>query len=182
MAAVIRLIGALLSVVALATASGEGVAPMQIQAPAYTADLHIPARFTCDGADISPPLKWTNIPPGTKSLALILDDPDAPDPAHPRMTWVHWVVYDIPPDVTGLGEDASGKGLPAGARQAVNDFKRTRYGGPCPPIGEHRYVHKLYALDIVLPDLGPSAGKSALEDAMAGHVLAEAKLIGHYKH
>jgi Raf kinase inhibitor-like YbhB/YbcL family protein len=117
------------------------------------------------------------VPAGTRSLALIVDDPDAPDPAAPRMTWVHWVLYNLPPDLTGLPEGAA---LPPGARAGTNDFRRTRYGGPCPPIGRHRYFFKLYALDTVLPDLG-AVTKSGLEQAMQGHVLAQAVLMGTYQ-
>jgi hypothetical protein len=119
------------------------------------------------------------VPTGTRSLALIVDDPDAPDPAAPRMTYVHWVLYNIPPDCTGLPEGVTAAQLPAGTREGLNDWKRTGYGGPCPPIGRHRYYHKLYALDTVLPDLGRTT-KSALLAAMAGHELARAELMGTY--
>jgi len=136
-------------------------------------------RYTCQGGDISPPLSWSGAPAGTKSYALILDDPDAPDPKAPQMTWVHWVLYDIPANANALAEGAA-KSLPAGTREGVNDWKRTGYGGPCPPIGRHRYFHKLYALDAVLPDL-QNPGKAELEAAMKGHVLAEAQLVGTYQ-
>ena len=138
----------------------------------------IPPKYTCQGADASPPLSWSGVPVGTKSLALIVDDPDAPDPAAPKMTWVHWVLYNIPPTVKELPEAV--QTLPAGTLEGLNDWHRTGYGGPCPPIGRHRYFHKLYALDIVLPDLGHPT-KAQLEKAMAGHVLAEAQLIGTYQ-
>jgi Raf kinase inhibitor-like YbhB/YbcL family protein len=138
----------------------------------------IPAVHTCDGADTSPALSWSGVPPGTKSLALIIDDPDAPDPAAPKMTWVHWVLYNIPPQATQLA--AAAKELPAGTKVGVNDFKKNAYGGPCPPAGRHRYFHKLYALDTVLPDLG-HASKAQLEKAMSGHVLAKAELVGTYQ-
>ena len=141
----------------------------------------IPKRYTCDGEDISPPLKWAGLPNGTKSLALIVDDPDAPDPAAPKLTWVHWVLYNIPPAATGLREALPVKELPAGTLQGLNDWKRTGYGGPCPPIGRHRYFHKLYALDSVIPDLG-TPSKAALEKAMQGHILARAELTGTYQH
>jgi len=140
----------------------------------------IPARHTCEGTNVSPPLAWSGIPAGTKSLALIVDDPDAPDPAAPRMTWVHWVLYDLPPAATGLPEGVAPSSLPAGTRQGTNDFMTTVYGGPCPPVGRHRYFHKLYALDAVLPDLGKPR-KGDLERAMKGHVLGEAQLIGTYQ-
>jgi hypothetical protein len=138
----------------------------------------IPAVHTCDGADTSPALSWNGVPPGTKSLALIIDDPDAPDPAAPKMTWVHWVLYNIPPQANGL--PAAVRDLPAGTTVGTNDFKKTAYGGPCPPAGRHRYFHKLYALDTVLPDMG-HATKAQLEKAMQGHVLAHAELIGTYQ-
>ena len=109
-----------------------------------------------------------------------MDDPDAPDPAAPKMTWVHWVLYDIPASAASLAEDVDPGELPAGTREGVNDWGRTGYGGPCPPIGRHRYFHKLYALDTVLGDLGRPK-KAALEKAMQGHVLAEAVLVGTYQ-
>jgi Raf kinase inhibitor-like YbhB/YbcL family protein len=139
----------------------------------------IPSRCTCEGADLAPALTWAGVPDGTKSLALIVDDPDAPDPAAPKMTYVHWVLYDLPPGAGGLPEGVTAGDLPAGTRQGVNDWKRTGYGGPCPPIGRHRYFHKLYALDTVLPHLG-GATKATLEAAMAGHVLGRAELMGTY--
>ena len=138
----------------------------------------IPGKYTCEGADLSPPLSWSGLPPGTRSLALIVDDPDAPDPAAPKMTWVHWVIYNLPPTATGLPEGASA--LPAGTLQGMNDWHRTGYGGPCPPIGRHRYFHKLYALDTVLPDLRRPT-KAVLEKAMKGHILGQAELVGTYQ-
>lgn len=139
----------------------------------------IPIQYTCQGEDISPSLSWSGIPDGARSLALIVDDPDAPDPAAPKMTWVHWVLYNLPPDSTGLGENIDSGNLPAGTLQGENDWRRIGYGGPCPPIGRHRYFHKLYALDIVLPDLSePDKGK--LEQAMEGHILTEAQIVGTY--
>jgi len=140
----------------------------------------IPARHTCDGQDRSPPLAWSGVPANTKSLVLIVDDPDAPDPAAPKMTWVHWLLYNLPPETTGLPEGVANKDLPAGTRQGVNDWQRTGYGGPCPPIGRHHYFHKLYALDVVLPDLKQPT-KAVLEKAMQGHILAHAELIGVYQ-
>ncbi|MGH8370016.1 MAG: YbhB/YbcL family Raf kinase inhibitor-like protein, partial [Gammaproteobacteria bacterium] len=118
----------------------------ELTSPAYADTAAMPTRFTCSGKDISPPLQWSGAPDGTRSFAFILDDPDAPDPAAPKMTWVHWVLYDIPPDVHTLTEGAS-KQLPAAVHSGKNDWKRNDYGGPCPPIGRHRYFHKLYALD-----------------------------------
>jgi Raf kinase inhibitor-like YbhB/YbcL family protein len=152
----------------------------ELTSQSFAQQGEIPAKYTCEGADISPPLQWKGAPAGTKSFALIVDDPDAPDPAAPRMTWVHWVLYDIPASTTGLPESATGAHLPAGTREGRNDWKRTGYGGPCPPIGRHRYFHKLYALDTVLPNLD-SPTKAALEKAMEGHVLAKAELVGTYQ-
>ena len=151
-----------------------------LTSPAFANNGAIPKQYTCEGTDISPPLRWSGAPQGTKSFALIIDDPDAPDPRAPKMTWVHWVVYNIPADANGLAEGAAKSGPPAGAKQGLNDWKRADYGGPCPPIGRHRYFHKLYALDTVLPDLG-HATKARLLDAIKGHVVAEAQLVGTYQ-
>jgi hypothetical protein len=140
----------------------------------------IPAIHTCDGSNTSPALSWSGAPPGTKSLALIVDDPDAPDPAAPQRTWVHWVVYNIPPQATSLPSGIKASDMPAGTKVGQNDWKDAGYGGPCPPIGRHRYFHKLYALDTVLPDLG-HATKAQLEKAMQNHVLAKSELIGTYQ-
>ncbi len=139
----------------------------------------IPARYTCDGEDISPPLQWNGVPEGARSLALVVDDPDAPDPRAPKMVWVHWVLYNLPAESGGLAEGVSV--LPAGTLEGLNDWKRTGYGGPCPPIGRHRYFFKLYALDAELPDLGAPT-KAQLIEAMKGHVLGEAVLMGTYAH
>ena len=149
-----------------------------ISSPSFQHEGQIPAKFTCQGKDVSPELKWEGVPAGTKSLALIVDDPDAPDPAAPKMTWVHWVLYNLPPDSTGLPEAAAQHA--DGVFEGKNDWKRTGYGGPCPPIGRHRYFHKLYALDTVLPDLH-APDKAALEQAMEGHVIAQAVLMGTYQ-
>jgi hypothetical protein len=145
---------------------------------AFTQLGAIPTKYTCEGADVSPPLAWTGLPPGTKSLALVVDDPDAPDPAAPKTTWVHWVLYNLPAGIDGLPEGASV--LPAGTQQGLNDWRRTGYGGPCPPIGRHRYFHRLYALDTLLPDLGRPT-KAMLEKAMKGHILGQAELAGTYQ-
>ncbi len=153
---------------------------MQLTSPAFTPNGEIPKRHTCDAENVSPALAWADQPQGTKSLVLIVDDPDAPDPAAPRMTWVHWVLYNLPGDAGGLPEAVAPEKLPHGSRQGLNDWKRTGYGGPCPPIGRHRYFHKLYALDMVLPDLGHPT-KAQLEKAMEGHVLDSAVLIGTYQ-
>ena len=153
---------------------------LALTSSAFTHSGPIPRSYTCQGSDISVPLTWSGLPSGTKSLALVVDDPDAPDPAAPKMTWVHWVLYNIPPDGTGLPQGVKPADLPRGTREGVNDWKRTGYGGPCPPIGTHRYFHKLYALDVVLPDLGKPSS-TQLEQAMKGHVLAQSELIGTYK-
>jgi len=147
---------------------------------AFGASAAIPAVYTCDGANISPPLSWSGVPAGTRSLALIVDDPDAPDPAAPKRTWVHWVLYDLPPDSGGLQKHETAQSLPASAHQGVNDRKHDRYDGPCPPVGRHRYFFKLYALDVELPDLD-KPDKQKLERAMRGHVLGSAELIGTYQ-
>jgi Raf kinase inhibitor-like YbhB/YbcL family protein len=151
-----------------------------LRSPSFAPNGSIPTKYTCEGDDVSPPLEWSDAPAGTKSFALIADDPDAPDPKAPKVTWVHWVVYNLPAAVGPLPEGAAASALPAGARQGLNDWKRPGYGGPCPPIGRHRYFFKLYALDSVLPDLGP-ATKAQLEQAMQGHVLGKAELIGTYQ-
>jgi hypothetical protein len=154
--------------------------PLTLTSDAFFPGGAIPAEFTCQGADRSPPLSWSDIPSGTKSLVLIVDDPDAPDPAAPRMTWVHWLLYNLPPGSGGLPEGVAAAALPAGTREGLNDWRRTGYGGPCPPIGRHRYFHKLYALDTLLPDLGRPT-KAQLEQAMRGRVLAQAELVGTYE-
>ena len=140
----------------------------------------IPTLHTCEGRDVSPPLAWTGVPANARSLVLIVDDPDAPDPKAPKMTWVHWVLYDIPPTTSALPQATTSASLPSGTREGINDWKRTGYGGPCPPVGRHRYFHKLYALDAVLPDLKQPT-KAKLEDAMRGHILSEARLMGTYQ-
>jgi Raf kinase inhibitor-like YbhB/YbcL family protein len=140
-------------------------------------EREIPTKHTCEGSDVSPALSWTGAPSGTKSFALIVDDPDAPDPRAPKMTWVHWILYDIPPSVSELAEGLTAP--PPSAREGRNDWKATGYRGPCPPIGRHRYFHKLFALDVLLPDLG-EPDKATLERAMKGHVLAQATLMGTY--
>jgi len=153
---------------------------LSISSPAFAPNGAIPARHTCEGEDVSPALAFAGLPDGTKSLALIVDDPDAPDPAAPKTTWVHWVLYDLPPATAGLPEAVSPKALPAGTREGKNDWKRTGWGGPCPPIGTHRYFFKLYALDTLLGDLREPT-KAALLKAMEGHVLAQAEVVGTYR-
>lgn len=147
---------------------------------AFEHNGEIPRRYTCDGDDVSPPLAWSGVPEATQSLVLIVDDPDAPDPAAPKLTWVHWLVYNIPPDAGGLPEAVLSKQLPGEAREGVNNWNRLGYGGPCPPIGRHRYFHKLYALDVSLGDL-QQPDKARLEAAMADHILAAAEWVGTYQ-
>jgi Raf kinase inhibitor-like YbhB/YbcL family protein len=174
-----RLAGILLATEILLNLPGGAAMAMTLNSPAFKQDGQIPSKYTCEGDDISPPLAWSGVPEGTKSLVLIIDDPDAPDPKAPQRVWVHWVVYNILPDVKSLPENAGKAGLPEGTVVGLTDFKKAEYGGPCPPIGRHRYFHKLYALDITL-DLG-RATKSQIEQAMKGHVLANAELIGTYQ-
>jgi Raf kinase inhibitor-like YbhB/YbcL family protein len=152
---------------------------LTLTSSAFTAGGMIPSLYTCEGSDLSPPLAFAGVPAGTKSLALIIDDPDAPDPQAPQRVWVHWVVYNLPPDASGLAENAATTGLPPGSAGGLNDWKKTAYGGPCPPIGRHRYFHKLYALDTRLDLDRPT--KAGLEAAMKGHVLGQAELIGTYQ-
>ena len=149
---------------------------LKITSLAFDEGDMIPKQYTCDGADISPPLSWSGMPEGTKSLALIADDPDAPS-----KTWVHWVLFNLPPDTAGLPEKVpSDDTLSNGARHGKTDFGRLGYGGPCPPGGTHRYFFKLYALDAIL-DLEVGVTKAELLKAMEGNVLAEGQLMGKYK-
>jgi len=150
---------------------------VKIESAAFAHEGAIPARYTCDGKDLSPPLAWSGVPGGARSLALVIEDPDAPDPAAPKTTWVHWVLYDLPPDCGGLPEAV--RALPPGTLEGLNDWTRTGYGGPCPPVGRHRYFHRLYALDARLPDLHRPT-RARLAAAMRGHLVAEAALVGTY--
>ena len=171
--------GAALAVVAPRVAVG-GSMPLEISSPAFQNHAPIPPLFTCQGQDIPPALVFRGVPANAKSLALIVDDPDAPDPRAPRMTWVHWVLYNIPPTTAGLPQGVAATQLPPGTREGLNDWKRPGYGGPCPPIGRHRYFFKLYALDAALPDMGKPT-KAELEKAMNGHVITKAELVGTYQ-
>jgi hypothetical protein len=152
---------------------------LELNSAAFTHGSAIPTRHTCEGDDVSPALDWSGAPAGTKSFALIVDDPDAPDPAAPRMTYVHWVLYDIPADVPGLAEGAGNQPATSG-KEGINDARGTGYTGPCPPIGQHRYFHKLYAVDTVLGDLKQPT-KAALERALEGHILERTELMGTYQ-
>lgn len=153
---------------------------MKLTSAVFEEGAEIPSPYTCDGDDIAPPLAWSGAPEGTQSFALIVDDPDAPDPKAPKTIWVHWVLYNIPATATGLAEAMTASDLPAGTAEGLNDWKRSGYGGPCPPIGRHRYYHKLYALDSKLRDLATPT-KAELLAAMEGHILAEAQLMGTYQ-
>ena len=179
--ALVRAIASALMLAAV-QALGPAIAEdtMKLTSTAFGENQSIPKVYTCEGKDTSPPLAWAGVPANAKSLALIVDDPDAPDPAAPQMTWVHWVLYNIPTNASGLAEGAASGGLPRGTLEGINDWHRTGYGGPCPPIGRHRYFHKLYALDTVLPDLKKPT-KTALEQAMKGHIVAQTQLIGTYQ-
>ncbi len=154
---------------------------MQLRSASFAHGASIPVRHTCDGANTSPPLSWTDVPEGTRTLALIVDDPDAPDPARPTRVWVHWVLYNISPSVTELAEGGVRSPVPHGAREGLHDDGALGYDGPCPPIGRHRYFHTLYALDAELRDLGAAAQRRDLDAAMSGHVLATAQLMGTYQ-
>jgi Raf kinase inhibitor-like YbhB/YbcL family protein len=153
---------------------------LTLSSTAFPAGGEIPVVYTCQGRDVSPPLAWVGVPDGTKSFALVVDDPDAPDPAAPKRVWVHWVLYNLPTTATGLPEAITSDRLPPGTLEGTNDWKRTGYGGPCPPIGRHRYFFKLYALDTTLPDLDHPT-KAGVVTAMSGHVLAQAELVGTYQ-
>ncbi|MEK6689524.1 MAG: YbhB/YbcL family Raf kinase inhibitor-like protein [Gemmatimonadota bacterium] len=153
---------------------------MRLTSPAFAHGQPIPRKYTCEGEDTSPPLEWDGLPAGARSLVLIVDDPDAPDPAAPKLTWVHWVLYNLPPRPASIPRGVSPEELPPETRGGLNDWQRTGYGGPCPPIGRHRYFHKLYALDVQLPDLGAPT-KALVERAMAGHILERTELMGTYQ-
>jgi hypothetical protein len=168
-----------LGIWALLIAHTSAAMALTVTSSAFEAGDKIPSKYTCEGEDVSPPLAFGGVPAGTKSLALIVDDPDAPDPKAPKRVWAHWLVFNLPSGSEGLPEDASRKGLPPGAVTGLSDRKQTAYHGPCPPIGRHRYFHKLYALDTTLPD--KALTKAELEAAISGHVLAEAALMGTYQ-
>jgi Raf kinase inhibitor-like YbhB/YbcL family protein len=151
-----------------------------LQSPAFAPGQPLPMRFTCEAQGVSPPLEWSGVPSAARSLALIVEDPDAPDPAAPQRVFVHWVLYDLPADSDGLPEGVAAAQLPAGTRQGRNDWQRSGFGAPCPPVGRHRYVHRLYALDAPLGDLH-EPDKARLLAAMEGHVLAQVELVGTYE-
>lgn len=150
-----------------------------LTSPSFAHEQPIPPRHTSDGEDVSPPLRWTDPPAGARSFALVVHDPDAPDPRAPRRDWGHWVIYDLPPETRSLPEDVKAAGLPHGAREGKNDWGQIGWRGPSPPVGRHRYFFELHALDKVLPDLG-TPSRHDLEAAMKGHVIATAALVGTY--
>ena len=166
-------IAAVLSFLAVPDIHAEGrtMNGLHFTSPAFPDNGMIPSEYTCDGANWNPPLTIRNVPAKSRSLALIVDDPDAP-----RGTWVHWVLWNMGPDTT----DIPAKSVPKGTLQGTNDFGKQGYGGPCPPFGTHRYFFKLYALDI-FPGLKPGATKAQLEEAMKGHILEKAELLGLYR-
>ncbi|MEO7367169.1 MAG: YbhB/YbcL family Raf kinase inhibitor-like protein [Gemmatimonadaceae bacterium] len=151
---------------------------LKLTSSAFSPNGEIPTKYTCEGEDLSPELSWSGAPGGTKSFAMIVDDPDAPDPKAPKMVYVHWVLHNIPASATTLPEDATKSGLPEGTVQGTNDWDKQKYGGPCPPIGVHRYFFKLFALDTELKLSAPN--KPDLLAAMEGHILAQTELMGTY--
>ena len=160
--------------------SEHSAGELAIRSAAFADGDEIPRKYTCEGEDAVPPLSWTGVPKEARSLALVVEDPDVPDPAAPKRTWVHWIVYDIPTGSEVIAEGGAAYVIPPGSKEGTNDWKRTRFGGPCPPIGRHRYFHTLYALDTTLDHLDAPT-KTELEAAMRGHVLATAVLIGTYQ-
>ena len=150
---------------------------LKLYSEAFSSGAEIPARYTCKGSGVSPPLNWQGVPEASRSLVLIVDDPDAPDPQAPQMVWVHWVLINIPPEINSLVEHITSASLPPGVVEGINDWQNLGYGGPCPPIGRHRYFHKLYALDTVLEGLNEPS-KATVEVAMQGHIIAQTELIG----
>lgn len=167
--------------VAVTSTGSAGSYPMtlKVTSSAFQQGGSIPSQYTCEGKDISPPLSWSGLPNNTRSVAMIVDDPDAPDPAKPQRVYVHWVVYNMPAQ-TSLAENASKNGMPPGAVQGKNDWGKPEYGGPCPPIGRHRYFFKLYALDTKLTGV-TNVTKADLENAMKGHIVDSGELMGTYQ-
>jgi Raf kinase inhibitor-like YbhB/YbcL family protein len=159
---------------------GEDKMALTITSPAFSDGGEIPSRYTCDGNDVSPPLQWDGVSDQARSMVLIVDDPDAPDPKAPKRTWVHWVLYNLPPTSSGLGEAVGAADLPEGTEIGVNDSGQTGFGSPCPPIGRHRYFFKLYALDTDLSFSGAPT-KAQVEAAMEGHILQSAEVVGTYE-
>jgi Raf kinase inhibitor-like YbhB/YbcL family protein len=158
----------------------EDTMSLALSSKVFTHRGDIPSKYTCEGDDIAPPLHFEGVPENARSLVLIVDDPDAPDPNAPKMTWVHWVLYNIPSDTTGLPAGAAFSDLPPGTQEGINDWGRTGYGGPCPPVGRHRYFFKLYALDTLLKLKGRPT-KAEIEAAIKGHIVEKYELIGLYR-
>lgn len=152
-------------------------AELKVTSAAFEDGQEIPRDFTCEGAGDSPPLSWAGAPAATRSFAVIVDDPDAPDPAKPERTWVHWVIASLPAATTSLPRGAA-QAMPSGAAVGQNDWGKAEWGGPCPPTGRHRYFFKVYALDTVITG---APNKADLEKAIDGHVLAKGELIGTYQ-
>jgi Raf kinase inhibitor-like YbhB/YbcL family protein len=165
---------------AIAGTIGGAVMSLVLTSSAFNDRAEMPRRYTCEGENVSPPLAWSGAPEGTRSFALIVDDPDAPDPNAPKLTWVHWVLYNIPATASELPEAVRRGALPKGTQEGLNDWKKQGYGGPCPPIGRHRYFHRLHALDTMFSDLHTPT-KVQLEKALSGHVLDRADLVGTYQ-
>ena len=165
---------------AIDTGSRSNPMTLKVTSSAFQQGGSIPSQYTCEGKDISPPLAWSGTPSSAKSIAMIVDDPDAPNPAKPQRVYVHWVVYNIPAATASLSENASKSGMPKGAVQGKNDWGKAEYGGPCPPIGRHRYFFKVYALDSELTGLS-GATKADVERAMKGHIVDQGELMGTYQ-
>ncbi len=152
----------------------------KLKSTAFKQAKLIPSKYTCEGDDISPPLSWQGVPANTKSLALIIADPDAPDPKAPKMTWIHWIIFNLPPEMTCLLEGVTSKNIPHGTREGLNSWDKMGYSGPCPPIGKHRYFHTLYALDTVFSELNQPT-KKEIDAAMNNHIITQTTLMGTYK-
>lgn len=150
-----------------------------LASPAFEREGEIPRRHTCEGRNVSPPLTWSDVPEGTRSFALIVEDPDPPPPMAPRMTWVHWLLYNLPGEARSLPENFTRDLLPPQTGEGWNGWRMIGYGGPCPPLVEHRYVYTLYALRTVLPLFGTPT-RAKLKQAMRGHILGRAELVGSY--
>lgn len=153
---------------------------MRLDSTAFMSGQPIPTKYTCEGDDVSPTLHWSHAPAATRSFALVVDDPDAPDPAKPEREWVHWLLYDLPPTTGDLAEAIAPERLPTGTRQGKNDWGAAGWRGPCPPIGRHRYRFTVYALDTTLTALD-APDRKQLDAAMKGHVLAQGQLVGTYE-